>query len=488
MKTDKLDRIFSGFSSVTVGTLSLNLILILFHPILVRKLGPTVYGRIAVVMSVYSLLSHMALFGMKEAVRKLMPETDNRDELASYSILIMGFIGLFVPFLAYIAIKIFSQNIFGYKLTGLLLLVLPAIFFNNLDKSLRSILYSIHREKESEILKIIRNVFYYSVAILIALIGLDPAYIIIWFSLAPVFTIVIGYYRVKKLLKISINNSFRGRKLFASKMFSYSSIMLVAVFFTQIYLYVDIILLNQLLGESIAGLYRATVVPANLIMIFAGIIRKTGLHNFSHINNSGSPKELNQVLNLFLRYLSLLIIPFTITIFFFSKDILSVFYGPGYTQASMTLRILAVAVMFSAIAEVFGTFLEATSNLVLSAMISGVTALLNVVLNILLIPAIGMQGAALATLVSYIFLLLSYLYVSRKNVKLKSISIEYTLRFLIVLFTLILSIFVGMKLNLSKYINLFLLAPTSLLLYFLLAWNFELIKKSDKNRIYSLIE
>ena len=53
-------------------------------------------------------------------------------------------------------------------------------------------------------------------------------------------------------------------------------------------------------------------------------------------------------------------------------------------------------------------------------MLSGISALFNVLLNILLIPIYSYVGAAIATIITAVFLLISYLYIISKDISMIS--------------------------------------------------------------------
>jgi O-antigen/teichoic acid export membrane protein len=64
-----------------------------------------------------------------------------------------------------------------------------------------------------------------------------------------------------------------------------------------------------------------------------------------------------------------------------------------------------------------GTYIEEKSIYV--PVITGIGALINVVLNFLLIPVLNITGAAIAALVSYLFIGLGYYFVAQKFFKVK---------------------------------------------------------------------
>jgi O-antigen/teichoic acid export membrane protein len=77
-------------------------------------------------------------------------------------------------------------------------------------------------------------------------------------------------------------------------------------------------------------------------------------------------------------------------------------FGPRYADAVPILLIQAVACPFVFMAAVFSKWIVAEDTLWVSLTRHGAGAVLNIGLNVLLIPRIGLIGAALATLASYV--------------------------------------------------------------------------------------
>ena len=88
--------------------------------------------------------------------------------------------------------------------------------------------------------------------------------------------------------------------------------------------------------------------------------------------------------------------------YFIPSTILSMF-GDEFKLAAMCLIILSIGKMFSAISGSVGTFLQMVGRQKIFQNILLVAALINIVLNSLLIPKYGIEGAAVASTASGVF-------------------------------------------------------------------------------------
>jgi O-antigen/teichoic acid export membrane protein len=83
-------------------------------------------------------------------------------------------------------------------------------------------------------------------------------------------------------------------------------------------------------------------------------------------------------------------------------------FGDGYAPSKPLLQILAIALPFHYVNSWAGNGLVASGRLSKVLFVQGATAAVNVVGNLLLIPAIGARGSALVTVGSEIICSLTY--------------------------------------------------------------------------------
>ena len=97
----------------------------------------------------------------------------------------------------------------------------------------------------------------------------------------------------------------------------------------------------------------------------------------------------------------LISLPILIMLFSFSEFLLSMF-GNSYTLAKNAFLILLMSQFFNSISGPSALYLNMTGRQKTLNLILLGSLLINVVLNLLLIPEFGMVGAALATTISFV--------------------------------------------------------------------------------------
>jgi O-antigen/teichoic acid export membrane protein len=98
----------------------------------------------------------------------------------------------------------------------------------------------------------------------------------------------------------------------------------------------------------------------------------------------------------------------------FAHQLVSIVAGPGYSRAELAVGPLALAFVAYASTQVTATGISLMKKTKYIVVITWAAALLNVALNVALVPVGGMVASAWATLASYILLTLAYLGVSQR--------------------------------------------------------------------------
>ena len=93
-------------------------------------------------------------------------------------------------------------------------------------------------------------------------------------------------------------------------------------------------------------------------------------------------------------------ISLTALIFFSSEFLVNILFGEDYAQSAKVLKIHALSMVFVFVGVAFEKYLINENLTVISLKRTLVGAISNIVLNIYLIPKMGINGAAIATVIS----------------------------------------------------------------------------------------
>jgi PST family polysaccharide transporter len=169
-----------------------------------------------------------------------------------------------------------------------------------------------------------------------------------------------------------------------------------------IYMRIDAVMLREMAGERQVGIYAAAtriseiwyVVPlAMLASVFPSVVK------VREANPALYQQRLLRLFSLMSGFSLTLAIPIALL----STRLVKLLYGGDYAQAGPVLAVHIWASLFVFLGSAQETWNVAEGLLRLSLYRTVAGAVINVVLNVVLIPRYGSLGAAWATVVSYAF-------------------------------------------------------------------------------------
>lgn len=169
----------------------------------------------------------------------------------------------------------------------------------------------------------------------------------------------------------------------------------------SIYILLDSVMLGFLSSEEAVGYYTAA---SKLTKMSLGIVTALGvvlLPRFSNYVSMGRNKEFIELGNKAISFTAALVFPMTVGLTLLSGPIIMIFSGPSYIPSILTLQIIAPITIFIGFSSLLGMqilYPLGKENLVIIATLTG--AIINVTLNIILIPIYAQTGAAVASLMA----------------------------------------------------------------------------------------
>ena len=166
------------------------------------------------------------------------------------------------------------------------------------------------------------------------------------------------------------------------------------------YMKIDQIMLGQIAGNEAVGVYSAATRISEVWYFIIPIVLTSVFPTLAKLHSNKS-LELSQRWVQAYRLMFWLSVSVAVTLTFAAKFIVSFLFGEVYSAASIVLTIHVWAGINVAIGSVWSKWLLLENKLIIGLYGQLAGAIINVGLNLLLIPEFGVVGAALATLGSY---------------------------------------------------------------------------------------
>lgn len=294
-------------------------------------------------------------------------------------------------------------SLLGYnRLEFNLLLILCILqIITSFNQYLRSIVSSLQKFKWDGIFMVLDRVVIISICSVLIWGGISDweltinRFVYAQLMGVSLVTISLVVFLRKQLSKVSI--SFQFQRIVPILKQSWPFALLIMLM--GLYNYMDSVMLKFLIGDEEAGVYALGYRLFYALLMFAQIFSGVLLPFFS--KNINDVNVVRQVSN----YTSklLLLIGFSVVFFSYSygMDIMQLLYPDKATAASSNaFVILMFGFIGSALVLVYGTLLTAALELKYLNLAAFATLVINLVINVKLIPQYGASGAAIATLVS----------------------------------------------------------------------------------------
>jgi PST family polysaccharide transporter len=365
-----------------------------------RYLGPGLFGKWNYAIAFISLVSAIATLGLDQIVVKHLLDKNEEEHVLLGTAFYLRLIGSFISTVVVVCYFLFFKND-----TILLFVAVLTAFnlwfqaFDVIDLKNQSMLQSrktvVVKNSAFALISVMRLLFVYLEYSLISFVILG----LIEFTLGALGLII--YYGIDNLKKWRFNIDF------CTVLLKQAWPLILSGIIIMMYMRIDQIMIGEIIGDKGVGLYsvstRFTELWYFIPSIFATSFFPKLVEKFN-INKSNYYDVCLKMLKL------LFVISFSIAIFFtfFSSFIINLLYGKEYIMSVFALQISIWTGIFVFWGVAAGNMLV-IENLNKHNLIKSIQGLvLNLGLNLVLIPQYGINGAAIATLISQFYA--SYLY------------------------------------------------------------------------------
>lgn len=176
----------------------------------------------------------------------------------------------------------------------------------------------------------------------------------------------------------------------------WSFFMLSAI--SNINLRIDVLMLGFLTDASLVGIYSAADRVAAGLYVFMAIMNQISAASMSRLHTTSQPEKLQVMITKITRWVTVLSAPVFIGVIIFSKWILH-YFGEGFEEGQTALIIICISQLVSIMIGPVTNLSIMTGNEKLNLILSFIRLLLGILLNIWLIPYMGITGAAIASAV-----------------------------------------------------------------------------------------
>lgn len=190
---------------------------------------------------------------------------------------------------------------------------------------------------------------------------------------------------------------------------------------SQVYVLLDKTMIGLLSSIEQVGFYTQAERIVRAILELTSALGVVMLPRMSHIFSKGDHEKMDSYLNKSLLGVTYISIPMMVGLMAVTHEFVPWFFGPGYTEVEILMMTIAPILLFISLSSVLGVQYLLPANKVNQFTISIVTgAVVNLLLNSLLIPRIFALGAVIGTISAEFSVMMVQAYFLKNKIRISS--------------------------------------------------------------------
>ncbi len=395
---------------VFIGLFLAKIFSYLYRLIIARNYGPESYGLFSLGLVMVSWLGVFAILGLNDgllryfAMMRGKKSSDKNSYLFRKSFSLLLITGILSGVILFIFAPTIANNIFKEPDLELFL----KIFSFGLPLSVIMVVFQSALRSYEEvkwhvfIFTILNNFLQVTIIFALVLFGVNKLAIPISYT-AGVFIVFITALLItkKKIPEVFKKSKNQGNNLF-HQLILYSWPLIFAEIIWKVFKWTDSFLIGYFQTATEVGFYNAAIPIAFLLTFSSDLIMQMFI---PLINKEYSQKKMEVVKQLSQqvgKWLFFINLPILILLIMFPEWFLTLLFGQEYTVAARATQILSLGVIFLSFSGVSTRLIAMAGKSKKLLWNTLVVALINVALNIFLIPKYGINGAAISTTICFI--------------------------------------------------------------------------------------
>lgn len=408
---ESVNRIVGGSGVILAGTFIGMLLDILIKKVMTSHLSPADFGTYSLALTVISLTGAVATLGLNEGVPRYIAFFRGRQEEQKVHELIISAIimGLITGLLAILVSPSLFESLAGdgFDAQGKILSVVKILIFAIPFTILLNLTVAIYRGFDRTNV----NMYFYNIIRPVSLLGFASVAVFLGASLKGVvfadllsmvftFGIMSVYFIKKPPIKPERKFKFKFSEP-TRQLIRYSFPLLITATLLNLMSWIDTIMLGYFKSAEVVGVYNAVYPIVGFLSLVIASMGYVYVPVASKLWGLNKTKPVGSIYAVMTKWCFLLTFPIFALIFVYPEFLITKLYGAEYVGGTTALRILAMGFIANSYFGFNYHTLLASGDSDFLMKCSVASAVINAVVNFVLIPEYGMVGAAIGTAVSY---------------------------------------------------------------------------------------
>jgi len=400
-----LSRILSGSTVVLAGSIVNKIIAFAGSVFIARLLGDVGYGVVVVALSVYFIFSNLLTLGLSGGIARNYPQADTDRERRG--ILVTAFrlgaaVGTLGGVVVFLAADPIATHIFGDPSISLPLRLLASILplkvaLNLANGSFQAVKKPAIKMAISSIIQPVARIL---LIVALVLAGFGAAGVAGAYAIAIATAAVLSLYYVWQYT--TLFDFGRPAKIVYKPLLAFSIPLVGSTILVRLMNNIDTLLLGALAASADVGQYNVAFVLGQTTLLFLQTLGFMYVPEISELHADDRIERAGMVYRAITKWVLFISAPFILTAVAFPTYVVTFIYSGQYVTASVPFLVLIGGFVTHILNGPNHSTLTAFGDTRQIFVFDAMTMVLNVVLNLSLIPRFGIAGAATATATAYL--------------------------------------------------------------------------------------
>ena len=328
------------------------------------------------------------------AVREGAKYRDNKEQISEFAsqIFTINMVSTLIAYLLLIGSLLIFSNLRNY-VTCILVFSLQ-LFFTTIGTEW---LYTIYEEYQYIT---IRSIVFKIISIVLLFLLVHSSNDYLWYAAITVFagvgSNILNYIHAKSFCKIKFVRDTNWKYHLKPILTIFASSVAVTI-----YVYSDNTILGLMKNDYAVGIYSTSVKIYQIAQSLLSAVLTVTIPRLAMLWGQRRRREYNDVLTRVINTLGVLVLPASVGLLMLSREVVLIIAGQKFLPSVNSLRIITWAIIFSIFSWIFSDCVlipaKREKRVLQNTLI---TAVINIVLNFILIPTMSYDGTSLSTVLA----------------------------------------------------------------------------------------
>jgi O-antigen/teichoic acid export membrane protein len=408
------DKFVGRIGLVGISNVIMKITMILLVPILTKNLTMEDYGLWVIIATTVGLVPPLVCLGLTNAFKRYLPSIESKDQRADVFYSIVSLI-LITATIASLILFLLAGPISAVLLKNEVLisqLLALIIFFNCMIVPTHSFFTGILKIRKNSLILVSKSLLNLVFVAFMITQGLDITGAVMGLAISDGLILIFAYLMVIKEIGIK-RPSFDGLREYLS----FGIPLMPSSISSWVVRSSDRYLIGLILGAAFVGYYSPAYTLGDVIILFASPISLILFPTLSKYYDEDRFDQLKNTLSHSIKYYLAIAIPTLFGLSILAFPILNILTTNEIASNGYQVTpIVCLGCLFWGIFSLLAGVLMVTKHTKAIGSIWIVSALVNVGLNMILIPIIGIIGAAFTTLVAFMIASISVYFIAKKRI------------------------------------------------------------------------